>query len=292
MPDSLELSDTDSLDQKCGRTGRLEMTFRPDPEGRTYLAEQYSTYPFHICRAQYMDREMPDMATLYTQSCAGGVFTGDQLSMAIHGQENSRVHVTTQASTIVHRMEGGCARQSVEIVADPGALIEYLPDSTILFPEAKFQSSIIVRRHPDSDVIIGDSFLAHDPNGTDRPFGWYENELVIQQPDKKVDAVDRFAIAGRSFIAGETTAAQHYTVHGTFAVISHQANDCAFVQMLRSCVDTHAGVYAGVSRLPGDIGCWVRYLAIDGVMANTIATSLWSAAREMLTGRSPDLRRK
>ena len=67
MPDSaalkVEAADAD-----------LQLQFAPSPSGRTYLSHQFSRYPFHICKAQYLDAEPSDMATVYLQSSAGGIF--------------------------------------------------------------------------------------------------------------------------------------------------------------------------------------------------------------------------
>lgn len=266
--------------------GRLELTFQQDPEGRSYLAEQYFTYPFHVCRAQYMDKALPDLATLYLQSCSGGIFKGDRLTTRIHGRENARAHVTTQSSTIIHRMEEGSAHQAIAIDGEAGALIEYLPDCTILFPEAKLRSSITVTRHPDCDVIIGDSFLAHDPDGGGKSFDWFESELVVRRPDGQIDVIDRFTVTGEQFDVGG------YSVHGTFALISSRGSSDALLSTFRAQFDDHDDVYAGISSLPNDTGCWIRYLAVDGAAAKIFAAALWKISRETLTGFPPSQRRK
>ncbi len=290
MPDSVE-TPHEVADEKL-RQGRLEAVFQPDPEGRTYLAEQYSSYPFHICRSQYLDKALPEMASLYLQSCSGGIFRDDRLSMKIQGKEDARAHVTTQASTIVHRMDEGFAQQKIEIVGENGSLLEYIPDAIILFPYAKFRSSVSVAAHPTCDVVITDSFLAHDPNEAGESFSWFESELVVSRPDGRIDAVDRFIVSGDTMIARETTDSARFTVHGTFAVITSRGEECALESTLRPHVAGSAGVYAGVSRLPNDVGYWVRYMAIDGVAAKNFVTTLWVTARECLTGNQPDIRRK
>jgi urease accessory protein len=266
--------------------GRLELSFQQDPEGRSYLAEQYFTYPFHVCCAQYMDKALPDMATLYLQSCSGGIFKGDRLTTQIYVKENARAHITTQASTIIHRMEEGSAHQVIAIDGEAGALIEYLPDCAILFPQAKLRSSITVTRHPECHVIVGDSFLAHDPDGDGKPFDWFESELVVRRPDNQIDVIDRFVVMGEKFNVGE------YRVHGTFAVISNKASSGALLDAFRIQFEDHDEVYAGISSLPNISGCWIRYLAVDGVAAKRFATALWAISRESLTGHPPSQRRK
>jgi len=281
-----------SVTGKAIPDGRLELTFQQDPEGRSYLSKQYYCYPFHVCRAQYMDKALPELATLYLQSCSGGVFRGDRLTTKIHVMQNAWAHVTTQSSTIIHRMEQGSACHTIKIDGEAGALVEYLPDCTILFPEAKLRSSITITCHPDCDVIIGDSFLAHDPNDGGETFSWLENELIIRRPDGQIDMVDRFTVTGEQFRSGETSAVNEYAVHGTFAVISNRATDGALLDSLRGPLDNHPEIYAGASYLPNNSGCWVRYVASDGAAAKSFVTALWFKSREMLTGHLPGQRRK
>ena len=88
--------------------------------------------------------------------------------MASRGFEVSRgaaAHVTTQASTIVHSMTEGCARQEARIALEPGSFFEYLPDPMILFPGARLASHLRIRFAPGTSAIICDSFLLHDPHG-------------------------------------------------------------------------------------------------------------------------------
>ena len=71
--------------------------------GRTVLARQRVPYPFHATRTFYLDQARPDLATLYLQSAAGGLYRGDRVALSITADPHSAAHVTTQAATIVHR---------------------------------------------------------------------------------------------------------------------------------------------------------------------------------------------
>lgn len=278
--------------EKAIPDGRLELTFQLDPDGKTYLAKQYFNYPFHVCRAQYMDKAQPDMATMYLQSCSGGIFSGDRLETKINVKQDARAHVTTQASTISHRMQQGSATQNIEINVDSGALIEYLPECSILFPEAKLSSSLVVTRQSNCSIIVADSFLNHDPNGKCEQFSWLKNELIIRNSDGKVDAIDRFFVTGEQFRCGEISGFNAFTVHGTFAVISDMIKDHVLLDALRSTLNSRPDIYSGASRLPNNAGCLVRYMAQDGALAKSFATDLWFKSREILTGHPPDHRRK
>ena len=159
--------------------GRVQAVFAPDPGGKSYLARQYASYPFHVCRAQYLDPDLPEMASIYLQTSAGGLYAGDRLSVEITTEAGAKAHVTTQASSLAYRMPDGEARQQVLLSGGPGSLLEYLPDPTILFPEARLRTKVTLRPAPGALIIAGGSFLPHDPDGTGRPFGLCAGETRV-----------------------------------------------------------------------------------------------------------------
>ncbi len=110
---------------------QLSLSFKQGPDGRTYLDRQLARYPLHICRAQYLDPESPELAALYTQSCSGGLFAGERLTQEVQFAEGAQAHLTTQASTIVHRTDDEHASQKITIDVGAGAFFEYLPDPLI-----------------------------------------------------------------------------------------------------------------------------------------------------------------
>src|SRR5204862_28241 len=83
------------------------------PTGRTFISRQYFAYPFHVCRPFYHDAALPGLATLYVQSCSGGLYENDRLMVDLEAAPLTEAHVTSQASTIVHGMNGGTAEHDV-----------------------------------------------------------------------------------------------------------------------------------------------------------------------------------
>ncbi len=271
--------------------GRLEVAFGVDATGRSYVARQFASYPFHICRAQYLDPAHPDMASLYLQTSAGGIFENDRLSVAIETRGGARAHVTTQASTIVHRMPVGEARQSVVLEAKPGSLLEFLPDPTILFPEARLATSLRVRVHEGASVILGEAFLAHDPAGAGEAFGFIDSETGVEDGRGRLLALDRFRVRGADLIVRRAAAGAE-TVQGTFMTVTGDVPVDELVAALRAAVPGRGDVYAGVSALPGACGAWARILAADGAALRVVMDALWTAARTRITGQPPAPRRK
>ena len=181
--------------------GRAEVDFARDPSGRTYIRRQYVSYPYHICRPLTFAGDPPGMATLYLQSCAGGIFQEDRLVERIAAGPGAAAQVTTQAATIVHSMDRGPASQQVSIDAAPDAFVEFLPDPFILFPRARFASDVCVRADETATVLLSDSFIGHDPQCGGAAFDSYRGTLTIEDRTGAMLARDRFRVTGSAMRA-------------------------------------------------------------------------------------------
>ena len=176
------------------------MSFKVDPNGKTFIDRQYATYPFHICRALYLDElKMKGMATVYTQSSSGGLYTKDKLNMKLHLKENIKTHLTTQASTIVHKNTNGPTLLKTTILCDRNSFFEYMPEPLILLPGAELTTSTKITASNSSIIMFLESFLTHDFLEKNRTFSRLSNELIIQDTFMKPFVIDRFSITGEEF---------------------------------------------------------------------------------------------
>jgi len=271
-------------------SGRLELGFERAPSGQTFLDRQYASYPFHVCRPFYLDDAIPGMATVYTQSCSGGLYTQDRLISTINAGCDTQVHLTTQAATIVHKSTRGPARQQMLITAGAGAYVEYLPDPVILLPGAHLETKLRVRMADMASVVLFDAFLTHDPDGVGRTFERMVSEVVIEDPGGPPMAIDRFNAIGSDFADPCLGATGGFGCQGTIIAYSPQNDPDELLEAVRrtGCGDAAAGS----SMLPGRRGVWMRIMAADGAGLKSAMVDLWSAVREVLTGAPPDIRRK
>lgn len=272
--------------------GRLDLTFERSPSGQTFLDRQFASYPFHVCRAFYLDDAEPGMATVYTQSCSGGLYTQDRLISTISAGDGAQVHLTTQASTIVHRSTRGPAEQEMRITVEDGAYVEYLPDPVILLPDAHLISKVRVRAAASASVVLFDAFLAHDPDGTGRPFDRMISEVVIEDPSGRPMTVDRFEASGRDFAEPCLGVTGGFGCHGTIIVYSPGNDPDELLEAVRRTADACGDTAVGASLLPGRRGVGMRVMAADGADLRSAMVDLWSTAREVLAGAPPDMRRK
>ncbi len=84
---------------------------------------------------------------------AGGIAGGDRFDIDIATGAGSRLTVTTAAAEKIYRAAGPAARLQINLKAEAGSHLGWLPQETILFDQAR------VRRQFDIDVAEGASFL-------------------------------------------------------------------------------------------------------------------------------------
>jgi urease accessory protein len=232
------------------------------------------------------------MATIYLQSCAGGIFRDDRLCEHIVAEEGTAAHVTTQAATIVHGMDRGSARQEVLIEAAAGSYVELLPDPFILFPQARFAGNLLVRAQETATVVVADSYRCHDPAGRGAMFDRLEGSLRVEDQRGRLLALDRFRTAGAVVADACPGITGAFACQGSLYVIRRGAAPAALAEALRAAVADIAGTYAGASDLPNGCGAWLRVMAADAIALRAAMTVAWQAVRRTLLGRTPAPRRK
>ena len=231
------------------------------------------------------------MPTLYLQSCAGGMFEGDDLRLRVEAGEGSSAHVTSGASTIVHSMEQEPAVQYLEIRAREDSFLEYLPDPNILFWRSRLHNRVKLIAHPGATAIIGDTLLLHDPKGGDAVFDWLRSETRIEDPSGKLPACDRFHIEGAQLARGLAGVAGTSAAQGSLFVVTSTkpAADLVAAGLVTAMRDALVlpEVYAGAALLSNRAGAWARILAKDATALKAGMFQAWAVARNLLTGAMP-----
>ena len=274
------------------RVDDLFIQFENGSENRTYISNQYFRYPYHICRAQYLDQCPRGLASVYIQSTAGGIFSNDRLKSRFHALPDSAAHVTSQASTIVHRMDRGEADLSVVIRAESGSFLEYLPDPIILFPKARLTSRVFIELDPQATVLMADSFLIHDPNERGDVFSEFRNEIEVKGLDGKLLCRDRNILTGSMYTGEMLGVMGSNRVHGTFFLLRQNLPIESICSEFRKESENQLETYTGISVLPNDCGIWARSVSTDSVSLRATLHGLWRVARKSIVGAFPNDRKK
>ncbi|MEE4754799.1 urease accessory protein UreD [Pseudomonas alliivorans] len=266
--------------------------FSRAPSGISYVSRQEVGYPFHLGRSLKLPQDPPGMAAVYLQSCSGGLFAGEHLRLELHAEADTQVHVSTGAATIVHSMLEHPARQTVTLIAETGALLEYLPMATILFPQARLHSQVRVTLHPNARVLLCDAFCVHTPHGTAGLPGYYRADLEVHCPAGRLLAGDRLALTGEDLQRRLPGVSGRFEAVATFMLLGHGLPVDEVKAGLREALSGLIDSYVGVSALPGDCGVSVRVMATDAVVLRQALHCAWASARLHLTGVAPRVRRK
>lgn len=274
----------------------LELRFRAEPRGRSYLHRQYVRYPFHLTRPFYLDRpHLPGLATLYLQSASGGLYAGDSLDTAIAVEAGAAAHVTTQASTIVHRSHRGAgAMLRTELRLEPGAFLALTPDPTILFADAELESLTRAWLAEDASLVLGEAMLGHDPRkgqagGAPGPVRRYLSAVEIAVAGLG-RAVDRQAFAAMSVPAALDPDGR-FLAQAALYCIGPAFREGGAERLLAGLAPPPGCIW-GADLLPAGLGTWARVLAPSGHQLTAAMTALFDSAFCMQFGTAPAPRRK
>jgi urease accessory protein len=141
----------------AGRHGRAELHFARRGQ-RTILHRQYATVPAQVIRPFYAPND--ERAYVYLLTPTGGMLGGDRLDIHIVLEPGTHVCLTTASATKVHPAADIPAEQSLRIDLGPGSSLEYLPEPTILFREARWRQRTVVHRAVDSRLLITEGWSA------------------------------------------------------------------------------------------------------------------------------------
>ena len=259
---------------------------------KTFLRDQFSCYPFHVCKPHYLDESPVGMATIYLQSSAGGIFAGDTLNARFNVGPGSQAHVTSQASTVVHTMKNSGAKTNMLIRVGDQALFEYLPDPLILFPKANLATRLRLEIDESSTVLLCDPYLTHDPYQSGGYFSQLANEIKITDKHGSLLCLDRSVIGGADFSRNEIGIMGTRRVIGTFYYINPSTDSNRVCELLNNALERCSDIYAGVSTLPNQIGAWARIIATDATPLREAVDKMWRASRADITGCQPAASRK
>lgn len=265
-------------------TPQLDLAFGHHPHAGTVLTRRRVRWPYVLTNPFRLDDVPAGMLTVILQSASGAVVMGDSLSQRIRLGAGAALHLTTQGATAIHSMPPPReAQERIELEAEALSLLEYLPEPRILFPGAALRQTLRLRLHEDATALVADGFVAHDPSGGDASFRRLASELVLERPDGRRLAIERFDLAGMpAWTCG-------LRAFGSFLVACPR--DRLAPEALAAAVPA-GPAYAAVSALPHDAGWLLRIAAPDGGHLRQALDHAWQATRKLLTGAAAASRRK
>jgi len=261
-------------DSRAGWLASLNLEFAAHGT-RTVLARRSHVGPLVVQRPFYPEG---DVCHVYLVHPPGGVVGGDRLELRARAGNGSHALVTTPAATKFYRSEGKVAHQSQDIALD-AATFEWLPQETILFPDAYATIATRVRLTERSRFIGWElvcygrpaSGLAYASGRAHQDFELWLNDVPLVLDHLRLDGAGA-SMQSRYGLAG-------HTVLGT--MFAFPADDALLVLARTVSIE---GVLCACSKVDGVLVCRAVGMQADAV--RKALTAIWQSIRPQVVGRS------
>ncbi|HEX9787859.1 MAG TPA: urease accessory protein UreD [Candidatus Binatia bacterium] len=244
---------------------------------RTVLAARRHDGPLAVQKALYPEGD--EVCHTIIVHPPGGIAGGDEIDIAIRVRAQGQALLTTPGAGKWYRSAGPRARQRLAFDVEPGAVLEWLPQETIIFNGALAEMDTEVRLCGDGCFIGWEIFcLGRTGSGEKFTQGVCRARTSIQRDGKplwleRADLSGAAAMMSPAIMAGEPVA-------GTMVIAGPELVE----SLLGPCRAAKPRSGAGaVTLLPGLLVG--RYLGASSEAAKHYFMQLWQIARPAVSGR-------
>jgi urease accessory protein len=266
--------------ERTGWLASLDLEFAPSgarspQSSRTVLARRSHVGPLIVQRPFYPEG---DVCHVYLVHPPGGIVGGDRLELRALARDGSHALITTPAATKFYRSDGRVAHQVQNFSID-AARLEWLPQETILFPDAYANIATRVRLTEASRFIGWEivcygrpaSGLAYSGGRAHQDFELWLNDVPLVLDHLRLDGAGE-SMQARFGLAG-------HPVLGT--MFAFPADD-ALLELARSVVVQ--GVLCACTKADGVLVC--RAIGPQADAVRKALASIWALIRPQVIGRA------
>ena len=216
----------------------------------------------------------------------GGIAGGDQLRLTVDVGRDARAQLTTPGAAKWYRADGRPSAQHLEFSVAEGAVLEWLPQASILFDGIDARSDVRVRLACDSVYIAFDIVCLGRTASNERfTHGSLRQSLDLSRGAALVFC-ERAAIDGGDRMLQSGAILKGAPVFGTLVAAGATIPD-DLLAACRAVVCTEGD--GAVTRLPDALVA--RYRGESASAARTYFANLWRLLRPLLAGRDAVLPR-
>ncbi|MGE3911190.1 MAG: urease accessory protein UreD [Chloroflexota bacterium] len=275
----------------AGKVGELRLEFGARA-GKTRLLGMRCRVPFHVGRALYPERDWPELAHLLVTMPTGGFVQGDVASMAVTVRDGAQVHLTSQSATRAYRCEAAPIGQRLTLEARGESLLEWWPDPLIPYAGASVDQTLSVTVDERATVLLADCWLAgRIARGEVHQYARLALTTFAERPDGTLLFRDALRLEPSHQLPGVLGILGDARAVGSFFLLG--PNVAAQLDVpLASCLKRVLPGRVASSRLPGDVGVFVRVLARTSDELRLVQGEILKLARRELFGREAGHRYK
>jgi urease accessory protein len=266
------------VSQPSGWRAKLELTFERRG-ARTILAQRRHEGPLMVQRPFYP--EVDGTAHLYVLHPPGGIAGGDELEVSLLLKSGAAL-LTTPAATKAYRTRGARAGVRQLLTVRSGAVLEWLPQETIVFGGSRARTLTRVELEP------GARFLGWEITCLGRPASG--DEFANGELDQRVELFEnsRPLLLDRLFVEGNGAgrrAAWGFGGRSVYGCFWFTGATPALVDELRSTVRPSAAGELFAVTVVGGVGVG-RFLGSSAERARAVLASAWGVARRHLSDKA------
>jgi urease accessory protein len=255
---------------------RLELGFR-NSGSRTVLAHRRHVGPLMVQRPFYPEG---GICHVYLLHPPGGIVGGDALELQVHAEADSHALITTPAATKFYRAgphPHAVLRQDLHA---RDAVLEWLPQETIVFDGAKVRAQTRVELTGRSRFIGWEIVCLGRPVIQEKfSSGELHQDFLLYHDDRPL-LLDRLRLSGDSLALGARWGLADAQAMGTMLMYPGGGADLAALRAVQA-----DEVRFAVTLVGGVLHC--RALAAQAESIRRLFNALWLQLRSTLLGRVP-----
>ena len=266
------------LPSSAGWDARLELAFeRVGP--RSVLARREHRGPLVVQKPLYP--EGSGVCQCVIVHPPAGIVGGDRLALDVSVGPRACAQLTTPGATRWYRSAGLEASQRVDAHVAEGALLEWLPQGTIVHDGARATSALRVDLAGDGGFIgVEVVSLGRHASGERFRCGQWRQRFEIVRDGAPIWS-ERAVLGGGGALLASPVGLNDAPVYGTFVAVAAGSSD-TMMAALRA-LSPGQGL-CSVTRLPDVIVA--RYVGDSMEAAGAYFMDAWSVVRPLLAGRS------
>lgn len=203
-----------------GWQGYLNLNLR-HRAGKTVPVHTQTAAPLRLQRPFYPEgSEVCHSVIVHT---AGGIVSGDRLTLNLQLEPNSHGLITTAAANKIYRSTGTIACQQTTLQLAAQTRMEWFPRETIVFNGANFQQSLRVELDKGAIWLGWDiTRFGRSARGEQFLSGQWQSQTEVWRAGRPL-WIDRQQLHGGSKSLTSPHGLDSYPVVGSFALIGHPA---------------------------------------------------------------------
>jgi len=265
------------LTQQAGWQAHLELGF-VNREDRTILYHRRHVGPLVVQRPFYPEGPVCHVYLLHPP---GGIVGGDSLTLQATVGPGAHALLTNPAATKFYRSASRSAELNQILTVEPGAVLEWLPQETIVFNAADVHARMRVNMASDATFIGWESVALGRP-ASDESFdtGVFRQGVELWR-DERPAWIDRLRLDGGGDILQADWGLGGFTVNGTLLARPAGPELLPVVREILQGCDI-PGRFAA-TRVDDILVC--RGLTRQALALRDVFERVWCAIRQPITGR-------